>query len=130
MTDNTTTKSSYSYSPSRVIVFSIVSTILLSSLFGLTIQTFGTENNQIRDNEWEQIEIVTTVFPIYDFVTHVGGERTHVTMLMPQGINVHNFDFTPEIIMKIMASDLLIYNGAGLEPGIICLLYTSDAADE
>ncbi len=123
MTANTNTKSNYSSSPSRVIVFSIVSTILLSSIFGLTIQTFGDENNQTYDNEWEQIEIVTTVFPIYDFVTHVGGERTHVTMLMPQGTNVHNFDFTPEIVMKIMSSDLLIYNGAGLEPGITSLQF-------
>ena len=122
MTTNTNTKNSYS-SPSRVIVFSIVSAILLSSILGFTIQTFGAGSNQTYNSEWEQIEVITTVFPIYDFVTHVGGERTHVTMLMPYGTNVHNFDFTPEIIMKIMSSDLLIYNGAGLEPGITSLQF-------
>ena len=41
------------------------------------------ENNTIENNN--KINVVTTIFPTYDFVRQIGGENVNVTMLLKPG---------------------------------------------
>ncbi len=62
----------------------------------------------------EPLQIVTTIFPEYDWVQNVLGENpagAEVTMLLDNGVDLHSFQPTAEDIMKISKCDLFIYVG-------------------
>lgn len=62
----------------------------------------------------DTIEIVTTIFPEYDWVMNVLGDNpagAEVTMLLDNGVDLHSYQPTAEDIMKISTCDLFIYVG-------------------
>ena len=67
------------------------------------------ENNTTENNN--KINIVTTIFPTYDFVRQIAGENVNVTMLLKPGQESHSYEPTPKDILSIQNSDLFIYVG-------------------
>lgn len=60
------------------------------------------------------MQIVTTIFPEYDWVKAVLGENpagAELTMLLDNGVDLHNYQPTAEDILKISSCDLFIYVG-------------------
>ena len=61
-----------------------------------------------------KIKIVTTIFPEYDWITNVLGDKADdvdVTMLLNNGVDLHSYQCTAEDIMKISDCDMFIYVG-------------------
>ncbi|MCR5278545.1 MAG: metal ABC transporter substrate-binding protein [Lachnospiraceae bacterium] len=59
-------------------------------------------------------KIVTTIFPIYDWVVNVMGDKAgdaEITMLLDNGVDLHSFQPTAADILKIANCDLFIYVG-------------------
>ena len=50
-----------------------------------------------------------------DMAQNVAGDRAKVESLMPPGLDPHAFEPTPQDVVKIAASQVLIQNGRGLE---------------
>lgn len=75
----------------------------------------STDNNSSVDNTNSDntISIVTTIFPEYDWVKEIVGDNTNVevTMLLDNGVDLHNYQPTAEDIMKIATCDVFIYVG-------------------
>ena len=62
--------------------------------------------------EEKPLKIVTTIFPIYDWVRQIIGERdADLTMLMDSGVDLHNFQPTAQDILTIAQCDLFIFVG-------------------
>ncbi|MBL0387113.1 zinc ABC transporter substrate-binding protein [Tumebacillus sp. ITR2] len=62
-----------------------------------------------------KLKIVTTFYPMYDFAKHVAGDRADVTLLIPANVEPHDWEPTPQDLIKIQNADVFVYNGAGLE---------------
>lgn len=62
------------------------------------------------------IRVTTTLFPLYDFVKHVGGDRVDVKLLLPPGMEAHAFEPTPSDIVRIQESNLFVYTSETMEP--------------
>lgn len=90
----------------------------LISLFTIIALVFvcGCTNNSTKPSQDDKIQIVTTVFPFYDFVKNIVGDRAEVTMLLPTGADVHSFEPTAQDVIKIKESDLFINIGSGADP--------------
>ena len=61
-----------------------------------------------------KIQIVTTIFPEYDWVMNILGENpadAEVTMLLDSGVDLHSYQPTADDILKIATCDLFIYVG-------------------
>lgn len=61
-----------------------------------------------------RLQIVTTIFPEYDWVMNVLGDtagNVDVTMLLDSGVDLHSFQPTADDIMKIATCDMFIYVG-------------------
>lgn len=61
-----------------------------------------------------RLQIVTTIFPEYDWVMNVLGDtagNADVTMLLDSGVDLHSFQPTADDIMKIATCDMFIYVG-------------------
>jgi zinc transport system substrate-binding protein len=72
------------------------------------------------------VKVLTTFYPIYDYTRNIGGDRINVSLLVPMTLDVHAFDPTPSSVQAVATANLLIYNGAGLEPWIPNLVAAAD----
>ena len=64
--------------------------------------------------EAKTIRVVTTIFPIYDWVREVTGadaEGVDVTLLLDSGVDLHSYQPTAQDILAISSADLFIYVG-------------------
>ncbi len=59
----------------------------------------------------KRVNIVTTIFPIYDFVRAIGGEKTDIKLLIKPGTEIHSYDPVPSEIRSIYDADLFLYIG-------------------
>lgn len=78
-------------------------------LCGCTLQ------NNTSKNNGGKINIVTTVFPLYDFARNVAGDKANTDMLVTFGADVHSYEPTPRDIIKIIDSDLFINLGSSVD---------------
>ena len=61
-----------------------------------------------------KVKIVTTIFPEYDWVMNVLGDRAEaaeVTMLLDSGVDLHSYQPTAADMVRISSCDLFIYVG-------------------
>lgn len=63
----------------------------------------------------EGLDIVTTVFPAFDFARELAGDKARVCLLVPPGSESHSFEPTAQDILRIQNCDLLICNGGESE---------------
>lgn len=63
-----------------------------------------------------KLQVVTTVYPVYDVVKKVAGDQADVTLLVPPGAEPHDWEPTASDLKKIGQAKVFFYNGAGLEP--------------
>lgn len=62
----------------------------------------------------DKIQIVTTIFPEYDWVMNILGENSadaEVTMLLDNGVDLHSYQPTADDILKISTCDIFVYVG-------------------
>ena len=87
------------------------------------------ENNTKAD---DKIEIVTTIFPEYDWVKNVLGDNpanAEVTLLLDNGVDLHSYQPTVDDIMKITSADLFIYVGGESDEWVDEVLKQSENND-
>lgn len=75
-----------------------------------------------KDAKTGKIEIITTLFPTYDFAKQIGGDKANVSLLLPPGVEPHSFEPKPQDIVKINRADIFIYTGKYMEPWVEDLL--------
>jgi zinc transport system substrate-binding protein len=63
-----------------------------------------------------RLQVVTTLFPLYDFVRAVGGDRVQASLLLPPGVEPHGFEPKPEDMVRISKADLFVYTSPVMEP--------------
>lgn len=63
----------------------------------------------------EQVQIVTTIFPLYDWTRQILGtqaqDKTNLQFLLGDGVDFHNYQATAKDIMTVSEADLLVYVG-------------------
>ena len=65
-----------------------------------------------------KLTVVTTLFPVYDFVRVVGGDRVLPVLLLPPGVEPHSFEPRPDDIKSIAGSSLFVYTHSQMEPWV------------
>lgn len=83
---------------------------LVFSLAGCGSQTTKT------NSDGEKMKVVTTIYPVYEFVRQVGGDKVEVTMLLKPGVEPHDWEPTARELAEIKKAKVFFYHGAGLEP--------------
>ena len=63
------------------------------------------------DDARDRISVVTTIFPQYDFVRQIAGDKVDLKMLLKPGEETHSYEPTPQDIIAIQNCDIFIYVG-------------------
>ncbi|MBI4433721.1 zinc ABC transporter substrate-binding protein [Candidatus Uhrbacteria bacterium] len=61
------------------------------------------------------VTIAASFYPLAEFTRQVGGALVRVTNLTPPGVEPHEFEPAPQQIARISQSDLLVFNGGGVD---------------
>ena len=65
-------------------------------------------------NKTDKLSIVTTIFPEYDWVKEILGDKAggaEITMLLDNGVDLHSYQPTADDLVRISDCDLFIYVG-------------------
>lgn len=94
----------------KIIFFIIIISIISLGFFAISSVKQKSKNNS------EKLVVVTTLFPLYDFVKAIGQDKVEASLLLPPGVEAHSFEPKPSDIVKINESDLFVYTGKFMEP--------------
>ena len=83
---------------------------------------FSENNNVTGFTEKHQLKVLASFYPLYEFTKIIGGERIDVSVIIPSGIEPHDWEPTIQDLQKIKNADMIVINGAGLEPWITKLV--------
>ncbi len=85
----------------------IISLLLCLLLVGLLLSGCGAKT---PDAGTGNFRVVTTIFPVYDFVRAVAGDsgKADITLLLRAGAEIHSYDPSPKDIIAIQEADLFI----------------------
>ena len=84
--------------------------IFIATAIAITL-TACTNTTERTRNPDEPLRVIATIFPQYDFIRQIGGDRVELTMLLDPGRESHGFEPTPRDIVAINNADLLVYVG-------------------
>ncbi len=79
-----------------------------------------------KDSDSGKLQIVTTIFPAYDFARQIFGDTAEVTLLLKPGTESHSYDPSAKDIVKINNCDLFIYNGGESDEWVENILSGTD----
>lgn len=73
--------------------------------------------NSAVENEKEEgkLKVYASVYPMYDFSKKIAGDKMDVELIMPQGIEPHDWEPDQDAIKNLEDADIFVYNGAELE---------------
>ena len=97
----------------------LISILLVTVMVILGISACGQKNPSAKDSTTEKntdkkIKVVTTIFPEYDWVKEIAGDKASnmdPTMLLDNGVDLHSYQPTSDDILKISDCDLFVYVG-------------------
>lgn len=91
----------------------IITLMLVAVLAVFALSGCGTSKSG-EDTKDKKIKIVTTIFPEYDWVMQILGDKADkadVTMLLDKGVDLHSYQPSTADIAKISEADVFIYVG-------------------
>ena len=98
--------------------------VLILIIMSLLVTACG--SNIDRKEGDGRLKVVTTIFPQYDFVRQIAGDRVDMKMLIAPGAETHSYEPSPQDIIDIENSDLFIYVGGESDSWIEKILEDMD----
>jgi zinc transport system substrate-binding protein len=77
-----------------------------------SVLILGSCNNTIDNGK---LNIVTTIFPIYDIVRSISDDTVNIDLMISPGQDIHSYDPSTDDIINVKKSDLFIYIGDNME---------------
>ncbi len=62
-----------------------------------------------------QIKLAATLYPLYDMVRNIGGEKVEAKFIVPPGASEHFFEFSPQDLAELKDVKLIFAIGQGLD---------------
>jgi len=74
----------------------------------------------------QQMKVIATIFPVYDFARNVGGNKISVSMLLPPGTDAHHYELKPQDIVKVSKSDIFLFTNFEMEEWAYKIIKAAD----
>ena len=94
-----------------------VAILAISIVIPLTAFTlwFSDQSKTTSLAQEKQITILVSFYPLYEFTKEIGKERIDVSIIIPTGIEPHDWEPTIQDLQKMQNADAIVINGAGFE---------------
>jgi len=98
----------------KMAIIAIVVVIPLTSVVVYSTNT----NQEFTSNDNSKLQAISSFNPLHEFSQIVGGEKIDVTLLVPVGVEPHDWEPTIKDVQRMQKSDLIVINGIGFESWI------------
>lgn len=71
--------------------------------------------NKKQNNSDEKISVMVTIYPLKEFAEAIGGNKTEVKVMVPEGSEPHDFEPKTKDLAELNTSKVFVYNGVGME---------------
>lgn len=65
-----------------------------------------------------KIVLMASFFPLYEFAKEVGKDKVDVSLLVPQGVEPHDWEPSIQDLQRVLKADIVVINGMGFEKWI------------
>lgn len=90
--------------------------ILLVVLFGTFVFIALQSKPQAVQQNGARPTIALSTFALFDVAKNIAGDSMDCFCILPNGVDVHSFEPTPKIMARVHDAQLIVFNGAGLQP--------------
>ncbi|MCL1967056.1 MAG: metal ABC transporter substrate-binding protein [Fibromonadales bacterium] len=104
----------------------IAKVAIAASIIALAFTACGEKKKAADSNG--KMNIVATIFPLYDFSRAIAKEQANITMLTPPGSSIHSYEPSPANIKNIQNSDIFLYIGGENDVWVERILSTLDTS--
>ena len=73
-----------------------------------------------------KLKVIATIFPEYDFLRQIGGDRIDLKMLLKPGAESHSYEPTPQDMKDVADSDMFVYVGGDSDAWISSIMDSID----
>ena len=95
----------------KMAIIAIAIIIPLSSL-----AVYGTNTNQqFTNSNNSKLQVISSFNPLHEFSKNIGQEKVDVILLVPIGVEPHDWEPTVKDVQRMQQADLIIINGIGFE---------------
>jgi len=108
----------------KLVLLAILMTAILTGC-----QQNNTKSSADTDDTDDVVNVVTTIFPQYDFVREIAGDNVELMMLLSPGSESHSYEPTPQDIITIQNCDVFIYVGGESESWVDEILESMDTGN-
>ena len=98
-------------------IFLIIISIIL-------LLTGCTTEEKVDNSEGEKLVVYTSFYPLYFLADEIGKDNIDLEIIIPNGMEPHDYEPSMKQLKDIKKADIFIYNGAGLESWADKLLNT------
>jgi len=95
-------------------------TIILITTMILSLAACG--RTPAKPEAQEGLTIYASFYPMQFLASQIAGDKAVVYSLVPAGVEPHDWDPKPRTMAELQESDMLVYNGAGMESWLKDLL--------
>ena len=81
----------------------------------ITIILYGCSSEVKNEIENEKLQVKASTYPMYYVANEIGKDSIDLDMVVPVGVDPHEYDLSLKEITELEKSDLFIYNGLNLE---------------
>lgn len=95
----------------KIAIIAIAIIIPLSALV-----VYGTDSKlQLSTTNNSKLQVISSFNPLYEFSQNIGQAKVDVTLLIPVGVEPHDWEPTIKDVQRMQNADLIIINGIGFE---------------
>ncbi len=67
------------------------------------------------DDKDQRMVVATSIYPVSDWVTQIGGDKIEVICLLPPGASPHTFEPTPDLVRQLLHAEMFVKIGRGID---------------
>lgn len=95
----------------KLLYFAVVILVVIGAVFLISKRPLL--HNQTSNSN--KLQVITTLYPLYDFVKNIGQDKVEVILLLPPGVEPHAFEPRPNDVIAINQAGVFVYTGKFME---------------
>ena len=97
------------------IKFAIIAIAIVIPLSSYSVWASDSGFQIVENNGLTKLQVISSFSPLYEFSQKVGQDKINVQLLVPEGVEPHDWEPTIQDVQQMQKSDLIIINGFGFE---------------
>ena len=97
------------------IAIAVIIPLAIFAVYSTTIEPEPADVQDVTPAEEPKIFVLSSFYPIEQFVSNVGGDRIESALVLPPGAEPHDWEPTVRDVQDMRRADVVVINGGGFE---------------